>query len=194
MTLASGEELREEVLAVDTVTDLAVVEVDQNLPPAQFEEELPRVGELALAMGSPLGFQSSVTVGIISGRGRDIPGAARQSRALVDLIQTDAAISPGNSGGGLVNGEGRVVGISEAYIPPRTGAVAIGFAIPSSTVVDTVDELLEQGSVSHPYVGIVPGRISPRAAEALGVDVEAGVIVLQVAEGGTRRQRRAPAG
>lgn len=184
VTLASGEELPGQVIATDTVTDLAVVEVGRDLPALEFEDGLPQVGELVLAMGSPLGFESSVTAGIVSGLGRNLPGAAGQSRALVDLIQTDAAISPGNSGGGLVNAEGNVVGINEAYIPPGAGAVSIGFAIPASTVVDTVDELLEDGAASHPYLGIVPARITPRIAEELDVDVESGVLVVQAAQGG----------
>ncbi|HZB59845.1 MAG TPA: trypsin-like peptidase domain-containing protein, partial [Actinomycetota bacterium] len=111
------------VRATDPDTDLAVVDVERgDLQPATFQKTLPAVGELAVAMGSPLGFQNTITAGIISGLHREIPGSAEQGiRSLVDLIQTDAAISPGNSGGALVNGQGEVVGINVAYIPPEQG-------------------------------------------------------------------------
>jgi S1-C subfamily serine protease len=89
-----------------------------ELPAASFPDAMPRVGELAIAIGNPLGFENTVTAGIISGVGRAIPGAAQEAPALIDLIQTDAAISPGNSGGALLNAEGRVVGINVAHIHP----------------------------------------------------------------------------
>lgn len=76
----------------------------------------------------------------------------------MDLIQTDAAISPGNSGGALVNGDGDVVGINVAYLPPQVGSVSIGFAIPAATVVDVVDQILERGRVRHPILGRLRGR------------------------------------
>jgi S1-C subfamily serine protease len=184
VTIASGAEMPGRVLATDTVTDLAVVRVDRHLPATPFETQLPRAGELVLAMGSPLGFENSATAGIVSGLNREIPGAAQRSRALDDLIQTDAAISPGNSGGALVNADGRVVGINEAYIPPQAGAVSIGFAIPAATVVDTVDELLASGTATHPFVGIVPAQITPQIAQALDLGVDSGVLVAQVVENG----------
>ena len=139
------------VRATDPSTDLAVVQVDRkDLKPATFQRALPQVGELAVAVGSPLGFENTVTAGIISGLHREIPGSAQQGiRSLVDLIQTDAPISPGNSGGALLNGRGQVVGISVAYIPPEQGAVSIGFAIPAATAVDVVGDLLRTGRATH---------------------------------------------
>ena len=131
---ADGGKSAGTVLASDAVTDLAVVRTARKgLPPQQFRKELPRPGDGALAIGSPLGFQNSVTAGVISGLHREIPGSAAQSRALVDLIQTDAPISPGNSGGALLDTRGQVIGINDAYIPPEAGAVSLGFAIPSAT-------------------------------------------------------------
>jgi serine protease DegQ len=173
------------VRATDPSTDLAVVQVDQSdLKPATFQRALPQVGELAVAVGSPLGFENTVTAGIISGLHREIPGSARQGiRSLVDLIQTDAAISPGNSGGALVNGRGEVVGISVAYIPPAQGAVSIGFAIPSATTIDVVGELLRTGRATHAYLGIVPDQVTPDIAGQLGLDQAAGVLVREVGEG-----------
>jgi serine protease DegQ len=173
------------VRATDPSTDLAVVQVDRkDLKPATFQRALPQVGELAVVIGSPLGFENSVTAGIISGLHREIPGSAAQGiRSLVDLIQTDAPISPGNSGGAVVNGRGEVVGISDAYIPPQQGAVSIGFAIPSATTVDVVGDLLRSGRATHAYLGIVPDQVTPDVAGQLGLDQAAGVLVRDVGEG-----------
>jgi serine protease DegQ len=171
-----------QVRAADEDTDLAVVDVErQDLEPASFQEQLPQVGELAVAMGSPLGFQNTITAGIISGLHREIPGSAQQGiRSLVDLIQTDAAISPGNSGGALVNGRGEVVGINVAYIPPEQGAVAIGFAIPGATAVDVVGQLLRTGRVTHSYLGVQPAQVTDEVAAQLGLDRARGVVILEV--------------
>jgi serine protease DegQ len=180
-----GRRFPARVRATDPTTDLAVVEVDrQDLKPATFQRALPQVGEPAIAIGSPLGFENTVTAGIISGLHREIPGSAQQGiRSLVDLIQTDAAISPGNSGGALVNGRGEVVGISDAYIPPSAGAVSIGFAIPAATTVDVVGDLLRTGRASHAYLGIGADQVSREVAAQLGLDRAAGVLVLEVADG-----------
>ena len=181
---ADGQRLPGRVVAADAGTDLAVVQVDRTgLPAARFQTELPQVGELAIALGSPLGFEGTATAGIVSGLGREIPGSAQQSTALVDLIQTDAPISPGNSGGALVDGQGDVIGINDAYIPPSAGAVSLGFAIPGATVVDVVEQLLTTGEVRTAFVGIRPGRITPQVAEQLGLARGEGVLVLDVVEG-----------
>jgi S1-C subfamily serine protease len=173
------------VRATDPTTDLAVVEVDRkDLRPATFQRALPQVGELAIAIGSPLGFENTVTAGIISGLHREIPGSARQGiRSLVDLVQTDAPISPGNSGGALVNGRGEIVGISDAYIPPQEGAVSIGFAIPSATAIDVVGDLLRTGRASHAYLGVVPDQVTRDVAAQLGLGRAGGVLVREVGDG-----------
>ena len=119
VVFADRTEMDGRVTATDDVTDLAVVRVDRtDLPAIPIRLDLPRQGEIALAIGSPLGFENTVTQGIISGVGRDIPAAVIQGRPLVDLIQTDAPISPGNSGGALIDAQGRLVGINEAYLRP----------------------------------------------------------------------------
>ncbi|HSO52992.1 MAG TPA: trypsin-like peptidase domain-containing protein, partial [Actinomycetes bacterium] len=185
-----GQRADGRVRATDPDTDLAVVDVERgDLQPATFQATLPAVGELAVAMGSPLGFQNTITAGIISGLHREIPGSAEQGiRSLVDLIQTDAAISPGNSGGALVNGQGEVVGINVAYIPPEQGAVAIGFAIPGATVVDVVGQLLRNGRATHSYLGIQPDQVTRDVAAELGLDQARGVVVLEVVQGGPAAQ------
>lgn len=186
VVFADGSRVEGTVVAADRTTDLAVVRVPRDgLPAPEYVDTLPVQGELAIAIGTPLGFTTTVTVGVVSGLGREIPGAAAAGqRALVNLIQTDAAISPGNSGGALVDGQGRVIGINEAYIPPEAGAVSIGFAIPSTTVVDVVDQLLATGTVEHPFLGVGLRTVTPRLRDALGVAAERGAIVVEIAPGG----------
>jgi S1-C subfamily serine protease len=184
VVLASGASLEGEVEATDPLSDLAVVRVDgDGLPAARFAEALPEVGELAIAMGNPLGFEQSVTAGIVSGLNRSIPSGGR-TPALVELIQTDAAISPGNSGGALVNGDGEVIGINVAYLPPQeTGAVSLGFAIPSTVARSVVTQLLENGEVRRAYLGVDVNQVTPELAEAFGLSVEEGVALEQVFAG-----------
>jgi len=178
---ADGTTSPGQVMATDSVTDLAVVRSERkNLPVPEYRSELPRPGDIAIAIGSPLGFENSVTVGVVSGLHRDIPGAAAQSASLVDLIQTDAAISPGNSGGALLDVDGRVIGINEAYIPPEVGAVSIGFAIPSATVLDVADQLLRDGVATHPYLGLSLSPLTPAVRARLGVRSDEGALVLAV--------------
>jgi S1-C subfamily serine protease len=186
VVFVDGERVAAEVEASDPRSDLAVLRVDRDdLPAPPFARELPAVGELAVAMGNPLGFENSVTSGIISGLHRAIPGSATRAPALIDLVQTDAAISPGNSGGALIDAQGRVVGINVAYIPPgETGAVSIGFAIPSPTVVDVVEQLLETGEVRYPFLGITPQAVTPQIAERLDLETSEGVIVQSVVREG----------
>ncbi len=183
VVLASGEHLPATVRATDPLTDLAVVTVDRTgLPPAAFGTSLPQVGELAVAMGSPLGFENSVTAGIISASHRSIPSGG-QTPALVDLIQTDAAISPDNSGGALVSKEATVMGINVAYIPPSAQAVSIGFAIPSPTVRSVVTQLLETGTVSHAYLGVEARELTAEMTQQLGLSASEGIVVFSVASG-----------
>lgn len=185
IAFADGRRVEGKVTAADPDTDLALVEVGRSgLPAATFQQNLPAVGSLAVVLGSPLGFDRSVSAGIVSGLHRSIPGSALQTRALVDLLQTDAPISPGNSGGAVVDSEGRVIGISEAYIPPQQGAVAIGFAIPAATAVAVADELLRHGRVDHAFIGIQPGELTPEVAQELHVGRSTGVVVYGVEAGG----------
>ncbi|MEV0001674.1 trypsin-like peptidase domain-containing protein [Micromonospora sp. NPDC050980] len=185
LALADGTRVPARVVAADAVTDLAVLRAQRtDLPPAPLRTELPQPGEPVVALGSPLGFLNSVTAGIVSGVGREIPGSATQGNALVDLIQTDAAISPGNSGGALADYSGRVVGINDAHLPPQTGAVSIGFAIPAATAVDIADDLLDDGKVTQPYLGLAVARLTSQIARSLGAATDRGVLVRDVAGAG----------
>ena len=184
VAFADGQRSPAQLVATDPQTDLAVVRTSRSgLPPATFAEALPRVGELAIAMGNPLGFENTVTAGIISGLGRSIPGAAQEAPALVDLIQTDAAISPGNSGGALVGGDGRVVGINVAYLPPASGAESLGFAIPAPTVRHVVTQLVQTGRVRHAFMGVRPAPLTPEIAQRFNLGQTRGVLVLEVTPG-----------
>jgi serine protease DegQ len=188
VAFGDGTRVSGRVAATDPDTDLAVIRVDRKgLPAAQFEKRLPQVGSLAVVLGSPLGFEKTATAGIVSGLHRQIPGSASETRALVDLLQTDAAISPGNSGGAVVDATGRVLGVSVAYVPPQQGAVAVGFAIPAATAARVADELLERGRARHAYLGLQPGELTPQIADQLHVTGD-GVVVYAVTTG-VRRPR-----
>ncbi|TCJ16014.1 PDZ domain-containing protein [Rubrobacter taiwanensis] len=202
VAFADGSTERGEVVGTDPFTDLAVVRVDRNgLPAAAFADSGEVVvGQLAVAIGSPSGFQSTVTSGVVSGLNREIPAEFTQgvqSPALVDLIQTDAAISPGSSGGALANREGEVIGINVAYLPQtRSGAPVegIGFAIPSTTAASVADQIIETGEAVHPFLGIAPVDLTPEIAERFGIPADSGVIVAEVVpdspadEAGLRRE------
>jgi serine protease Do len=188
VAFADGAIERGEVVGTDPTTDVAVIKVDSNgLPAASFASGDPVVGQMAVAVGSPSGFESTVTSGIISGTGREIPGqitGGSQQSSLVDLVQTDAAISPGNSGGALADREGRVIGVNVAYLPPaETGAENIGFAIPSDTAVSVADQLIENGEAVHPYLGVYLSDLSPEIASKFGGPVDAGALIEEVEPG-----------
>jgi S1-C subfamily serine protease len=180
--LADGERLDAEVIATDPLSDLAILRVQRGgLPAATFAEELPDIGEIAVAIGNPLGLENTVTAGIVSGLHRAVPAGPLTPLSLVDLLQTDAAISPGNSGGALINAEGQVIGINVAYLPPgESGAVSIGFAIPSPTVLDIVGQLLETGEVEYAFLGVQPTELTPQIAEQLDVGVDEGVLIQSI--------------
>ena len=183
VALANGTRLDARVVGADPRTDLAVVDVERvGLPAARFAGGLPRVGELAITLGSPLGLENSASAGIVSALHRDLPSGGT-TPALIDLIQTDAAISPGNSGGALVNGEGVVIGVNVAYIPPEARAVSIGFAIPSPVVRDVVPQLIEDGRAEHAYLGVVSIPVTEELRRSFDLGVEEGALVQSVSGG-----------
>ncbi|HEX6708748.1 MAG TPA: trypsin-like peptidase domain-containing protein [Rubrobacter sp.] len=190
VAFADGTTESAEVVGADPNSEIAVIKVDRdNLPAATFDtKETPIVGQLAVAIGSPSGFESTVTSGVVSGVGREFPpeftGGGPEAQALVDLIQTDAAISPGNSGGALANRDGQVIGINVAYLPPaQTGAVNLGFAIPSDTAVSVADQLIDTGKVSTAYLGVLTTDLSPEDANRFDLPVDSGALVEQVVPG-----------
>lgn len=189
VVFADGSQEAAEVVGTDELTDLAVLKVDRNdLPAADFADSGKLVpGQMAVAIGSPQGLQSTVTAGVVSGLNRDFPArlsGGQQQSALVDLVQTDAPISPGNSGGALANKDGDVIGINVAYLPPgQTGAESIGFAISSNTATDVADQLIESGEVAHPYLGVSLSDLTPEAAQRFGLKADSGAVIAEVAPG-----------
>jgi serine protease DegQ len=188
VTLATGERLPATVVGRDPLTDLAVIKVDagKDLPAATFDTDLPDVGEYAIAIGSPMGYENSVTLGIVSGIARSIEGVGgTEGVALTNLVQTDAPISPGNSGGALGNAGGEVIGINVAYLPPgETGAVNIGFAIPAVTATQIADQIIQTGSATHAYLGVGTQTVTPDLQQQFGLSRSSGVLVAEVTAGG----------
>lgn len=184
VTFATGETVPAKVVGRDPFTDIAVIKVDKTgLPAATFASSSQvRVGQYAIAIGSPMDYRNSVTLGIVSGLGRSVKGSG--STALVDLIQIDAAISPGNSGGAVADALGRVIGIAVAYLPPQaTGAENIGFAIPADTVVSIANELIKTGRASHPYIGIQYVAITSTLQRQYGLSRSSGLLITAVGRG-----------
>lgn len=182
---ADGSQVAADVIGVDDVSDVAVIKAQRsNLPAATFSSSVPVVGELTVVLGSPLGLAETVTAGIVSALHRNMPASKESPKGITDLIQTDAPISPGNSGGAVVNGNGEVIGLSEAYLPPSSGAVAIGLVTPATTVTDVADELLKNGKAKHPSLGVVPTDITAQVAQRFNLPTTDGALVLQVPAGG----------
>ena len=165
VTLADGTNCDGMVLGSDTVTDLALVKIDDSInssfAPLGNSEEL-EVGDWAIALGTPYGLEKTVTLGIISSLHRDINSLGFSDKRL-DLIQTDAAINPGNSGGPLINSNGQVIGINTLV---RSGPGAgLGFAIPINLAKSVSDQLLKNGEVVHPYLGVQLISLNPKIAK-----------------------------
>jgi S1-C subfamily serine protease len=179
VTLADGERRDAEVVGTAPLSDLAVLQIDEDgLPAATFSDEAPEIGATAVAIGSPFGLDATVTAGVISATDRDLVGA---DVSLGGLIQTDAAINPGNSGGALADDRGRIIGINTAILSGSGTNSGVGFAIPSSAVVSLADQIIENGEVNPGYLGISGGDVPPEAAEAF--DVTQGAAVDEVVPG-----------
>jgi S1-C subfamily serine protease len=155
-SFVDGRELSFEVIGRDELSDLAVLRADaRDLSPATLgDAERLRVGQLVVAIGNPHGFAGSVTAGVVSALGRSLPArVGRQSRVIDNVIQTDAALNPGNSGGALVNGDGEVVGVNTAV-----AGIGLGLAVPINTATRAiVGQLMSEGRVRRAYLGIAGG-------------------------------------
>lgn len=159
VTLYDNSEYPAELIGADDNTDVAVIKIEaDNLKAADFDSiDNVRVGDLVIAAGSPFGLQQTVTMGVISAKGRDI-SISRETLPMVNLIQTDAAINSGNSGGPLINSNGEVIGINTLILSPSGTSAGIGFAIPSDTVVNITEQIIEYGRARIPYLGIEMGE------------------------------------
>jgi serine protease Do len=170
--LDDGRELRPRRSWSDAGTDIAVLELDDDeLPTARVaKDDSIQIGDTVLAIGSPFGLAHSVTLGIVSAKGRRDLEIGKGVVRFQDFIQTDAAINPGNSGGPLVNLRGEIVGLNTAIASNSGGSEGIGFAIPISMVMFVTKQLVEQGTVARAYLGVALDRdFTPREADRLGM-------------------------
>ncbi|NDD27036.1 MAG: PDZ domain-containing protein [Proteobacteria bacterium] len=175
-----GRRLQARLKGADPLSDVAILKVDADkLPAARLgDSDSTPIGAFVLAVGNPFGFQHTVTVGVLSGREREIPEPGKEFR---NLLQTDAAINPGNSGGPLVDIDGRVIGINTVIITRGQG---LGFAIPINTARDVMQQLLANGRVIRSYIGIIMMPVTPRLARDAGLPNGArGAVVRQVMRG-----------
>lgn len=187
VTIGESTDIAAKLVAGDSENDIAVIKVDKtNLRASDFgSSKNLKVGELAVAIGSPFRFQHTVTSGIISAKNRAFGITDYQSqtqKTLTDLIQTDAAINPGNSGGALANAEGKVIGINTAIASTSGSSAGIGFAIPIERAMNVANQLITKGKVSHPYIGVGIDTVTEERAEQEGIPQ--GVLVVQVMNGG----------
>jgi serine protease Do len=176
VTLADGKSFPAEVVGTDPTFDLAVIKIDaKNLPVLELgDSDEIRVGEWVVAIGNPYGFESSVTVGVISAKNRSV----RAKNLNFDgFLQTDAAINPGNSGGPLLDLDGNVVGINTAIIPYAQG---IGFAVPVNMAKQVLDDLVKYGTVKRGWLGVYIQPLTPEFAKAYGVEGDNGAVVSDV--------------
>jgi S1-C subfamily serine protease len=178
-SFVDGRELEAEVIGSDPLSDLAVLRADaRDLAPAELgDAEGLRVGQLVVAIGNPNGFAGSVTAGVVSALGRSLP--TRAGRVVDNVIQTDAALNPGNSGGALADGFGRVIGINTAV-----AGIGLGLAVPINAATrKIVGALMSEGRFRRAYLGIAGGSrpLPPRLAAELGR--KAGIEIVEVVDG-----------
>lgn len=180
VTFQDGRELEAKITGADPKSDIAILEVDGSEHPA-----LPmgnsanlEVGEWVVAVGNPFGLSHTLTVGVVSAKGRSGLGINDYE----DFIQTDAAINPGNSGGPLLNLDGEVVGINTAIFSRSGGYMGVGFAIPVNLAKNIADQLIDSGEVTRGYLGIVIQNMTPELAESFDIDEQKGILVAQVSE------------
>ena len=183
VSLGSGEKLPATIIGMDLPTDLAVIRIDKGdlITASMADSDKLRVGEPAIAIGNPLGldFQQSVTLGVVSALKRSITIQGQN----FSFIQTDAAINDGNSGGALVNIKGELIGINTAKIK-IAGVEGMGFAIPSNTVEQISDALINKGKVVRPWMGVYISTLTPLEAKRYDLSVENGILVQDIVKGG----------
>lgn len=179
--LSDRSELEAKLIGADPRSDVALLKVEgKNLPVVRLgKADDLKVGEWVLAIGSPFGFDHSVTAGIVSAKGRNLP-----SDSYVPFIQTDVAINPGNSGGPLFNLQGEVVGINSQIFTRSGGFMGLSFAIPMEVAMQVADQLKADGKVTRGWLGVVIQEVNKDLAESFGLDKPAGALVAQVLEDG----------
>ena len=175
--LTDRREFRAKVLGADPKTDIAILKIDaKNLPAVTVgSSEKLKVGEWVLAIGSPFGFENTVTAGVVSAKGRSLP-----SDSAVPFIQTDVAVNPGNSGGPLFNAKGEVVGINSQIYSQSGGYQGVSFSIPVDLAVKVKDQIVRTGKVEHARLGVSVQEVNQSLADSFGLDRPAGALVANV--------------
>ena len=186
VALADGRQARARLIGADPESDLAVLKID--LPgltaiAAEDSSDL-RVGDVVLAIGNPFGVGQTTTMGIVSGLGRNRLGI----NIYENFVQADAAINPGNSGGALVNARGRLVGINTAIYSETGGSLGLGFAIPATTALAIMEEIIRNGVVTRGWLGLEPQDITPDLAKVFHLDSDEGVIIASLQHQGPGAQ------
>ena len=188
VSFSNSDSMTAEIIGKDPATDVALLKVrasSRALKPLDLgNSDLVEVGDQVAAIGNPLGYDRSITLGIVSALHRSL--TSPQGTPIDRVIQTDAALNHGNSGGPLLNAQGEVIGVSSAISTGDTGAqgnIGIGFAIPINTVQDVVAELKAQGHVDHPYLGVVTRPVTSTMARVFSLPVDQGLLVESVAPG-----------
>lgn len=178
--LTDKREFKAKVIGADKRTDVALLKIEATGLPkiTQGDANALKVGEWVLAIGSPFGFDSSVTAGIVSAKGRSIP-----QENFVPFIQTDAAINPGNSGGPLFNTKGEVIGINSQIYTRNGGSMGLSFAIPIDVAMEVVQQLRATGKVTRGRIGVVIQEVTRDLAESFGLSKAAGALVSNVEKG-----------
>lgn len=191
VALSDRREMQAELIGSDPRSDLALLKIDADQLPylTLADSDQLKVGEWVLAIGSPFGFDHSVTAGIVSAKGRSL-----RSETYVPFIQTDVAINPGNSGGPLFNLDGEVVGINSQIYTRSGGFMGLSFAIPSNTATSVVAQLRDHGAVSRGWLGVQIQEVSQDLAESFGLEKAAGALIAQVMEGSPARDAGLQAG
>ena len=188
VTLNDNRKFAATIVGTYPKADLAVIKIEENNLPVlrQADSDLAKVGQWVLAVGNPFNLNSTVTAGIISATGRDINIIQSQNNDAIEaFIQTDAAVNPGNSGGGLVDAQGRLLGINTA-ISTRTGSFeGYSFAIPINIAARIADDIIETGSYQRAYLGVSIFPLDDDYAQEMGLDISQGVVIEQLVDGGS---------
>ena len=188
--LTDGRTFTAKVVGTDAPSDLAVLKIDgSNLHTLQLaDSDKVRVGDIALAVGNPLGIGQTVTMGIVSAKGRATGGAGGDG-SYQDFIQTDAPINQGNSGGALVNTQGELIGINSQILSPSGGNIGIGFAIPANMAKNVMSQLIEHGTVRRGLLGVTVQPVTSDIARSLNVEAH-GALVNSLTAGRRGRESR----
>jgi serine protease Do len=189
--LADKREFKAKVIGADKRTDVALLKIEaKDLPKVTIgDPEKLKVGEWVVAIGKPFGLENTMTAGIVSGKGRDLP-----QENLVPFIQTDAAVNPGNSGGPLFNLKGEVVGINSLIFSRTGGYMGLSFAIPIDLAMNTVAQLKDKGKVTRGRIGVQITEVSKETAESFGLPKPTGALVNSVEKGGPAEKGGVEAG